>query len=268
MDDESRHGKAIVPEERTRELALPSEMIHRGLELAVRIERKQGIQPAESSVITPTRKGHLVRGYISFMEWYRDPDGSYKLKEAEKSESYPAVFLWVSFDPDGLHFSCASKDELPPLDYLKGNEDRYRLLNVVHDTTPFTVPVSSFGLFYKIIHPYRPDRYPPGLVKPIPKEEWKKFHFEMGPQGPPGYKGPATKEANPYFNIQEDCLKIILVYVSLISNTDTKRELVSKNPPIRFSFTVVDPKGEDDPAATHDLYQAMFEVKNKKDSMK
>jgi hypothetical protein len=262
MDDNSQPGKAIVPERGTRELALPSEMVHRGLELAVQIERKQGIQPSEQPAVTVARKGHLVRGHISHMEWYRDANGSYKLKEAEKSEAYPSVFLWMAFDPDGLHFSCASKDELPPFDYLKDNEDRYRLLNAAHDTNPFTVPVPSLGLYYRIRKPFRPDRYPPGLVKPIPEEEWKNFHFEWGPN--PGYKGPATKEANPYYNIKEDCIKIIIIYISLISDTDRAWKLVSKAPPIKLDFTVVDPNGSDDPLATHDFYQAIFEVKDKK----
>jgi hypothetical protein len=264
MDDKSQLGKAIVPEEGTRELALSSEMVHRGLELAVQIERKQGIRPTEPLTITIARKDHLVHGNISLMKWYRDPNGSYKLKEAEKSEASPTVFLWISFDPDGLHFSCASKAELTPFDYLKDNENRYRLLNATHDTNPFTVPMSSLGLYYRIIVPYRPDRYPPGLVKPIPKEEWKNFHFEWGPEGSPGYIGPATREANPHLHIQEDCLKIIIVYISLISDTDPNRKLVSKKPPMKFSFTVIDPNGSDDPQATHDFYQAIFEVKNKK----
>ena len=264
MNDESRRGKAIVPEE-SRELTLPSEMIHRGFELAVQIEHKQGIQPVESSTIMRFRKDNLIRGSISFMEWYRDPKGTYKLKESEKSESYPVVFLWASFDPDGLYFSCVSKDELPAIDNLEGNEDRYRLLNNVHDLNPFTVPVSSFGLYYRIIQPFRPDRFPSGLVRPIPKEEWKKIYFTMAPQGSPGYMGPATKEANPYFHIEEDCLEIIFVYICLISDSDKKRELVHKNPPVKFAFTVVDPNGEKNPMATHELYQTMFGAKNKKD---
>jgi hypothetical protein len=256
--------KSIVPEV-TRDLTLPSEIIHRGFELAVQIERKQGIEPVESSVITEFHKGHLVRGNISFMDWYQDSKGIYKLKEPEKSDTTPVVFLWATFDQNGLHISYASKNDLPAINPLKENEDSYRLLNDDHDINPFTVPLSSFGLYYRIIQPYQPDRFPPGLVPPIPKEEWKKFHFEWTSQGLPGYKGPATKVANPYLNIEEDCIKIIVVYLSLIRDSGEKREAVHKNPPVEFAFTVIDQNGEDDPAATYDLYQRMFEGKNKKE---
>jgi len=269
MDDDSRSGKAIVPDDKSRELSLPSEMIHRGLELAIRIERKQGIQPVQPSPITPARKGHLVRSYLSFMEWYRNPDRSYKLKDPEKSTSYSPVYLWLSFDPDGIHISCVSEVEKPELTGMAGNADRYHLLNAFNDANPFTIPVSSFGLFYNLTHPFREEEFPPiGLLPHLPKEEQKKFSFKMGPTGQPGYKGPVTKEANPFFDINRDCVEIVLIYVSMLQDPAKKRELVSKNPPVKLTFIAIDSNGENDPAATRELYHAMLDVKNRKFSIK
>ncbi len=273
MNDDSPSDKAIIPGEKRGELSLPSEMIHRGLELAVQIERKHGIQPAQPSPTTPVAKGHLVRGYISFMEWCRNPDGAYKLKDPESTDheklaTRPPVVLWLSFDLDGIHISCIAKDELPTLEHLEGNEDHYRLLNASADIHPFTVPVSSLALYYVLVQPWRPERYPPGLLPSIPREQWKNFEFVHSPANQPGFQGPATKEANRYFDINRDCLRIVLIYISLIDDLDRKRELVSKNPPVKLSFTVIDPNGENNPTATRELYHAMLDAKNLKRSNK
>jgi hypothetical protein len=263
MDDKTRSVQAIVPEEKGGELALPSEMIHRGLELAIRIERKQVIQPVAPSPIASVSKGYLVRSYQAFMEWYRTPDDSLKLREPEKFVSKPPVYLWVSFDQEGIHISCVSKVEEPDLFEMEGNADRYRSLSAFNDANAFTIPVSSFGLFYTLMHPVKEEQIPPELMPLIHKAGLENIIFGMGPTGQPGYKGPVTKEANPYFDINRDCVQIVLIYLSMLKDTDKKRELVTKNPPVKLRFTVIDSAGENDPAATRELYHAMLDARNK-----
>jgi len=263
MDDDSRSGKAIIPDDKRRELSLPFEMIHRGLELAIWIERKQGVEPIQPSAITPARKGHLVQSHLSFMEWYRTPDGSEKLREPE-NEPYPPVYLRLYFDSHGLHVSCVSEGEMPDLAGMRGNADRYRLLNAFNHEDPFTIPVSSLGLYYVLSRPMQFDHLPPGLSSHLPpEEEWRNFSFRLGPTGQPGYKGPVTKEANPNFDINRDCVEIVLVYVATLQVREGKRHLVSKNPPVKLTFTVIDSNGEDDSAATRELYHVLLEARSR-----
>jgi hypothetical protein len=264
MGDESRSGKAIIPDDKSRELALPAEMIHRGLELAVRIERKQGIQPVAPSSITAECKSHLVRSHLSFMEWYQTPDGSRKLREPEKKGSYLPIFLWLSFDMDGIHISCVPESEKSDLMGIQGNADRYRLLNAFNDINPFTIPVPSFVLFYTLTFPLQKDQLPPGPFPHLPpKEEWKKVSYTMCPSGQPGYKGPVTKEANPYFDINRDCVQNEIIYIAMLKDSDKKQECVSKNPPIKLTFIVIDPNGENDPTVTRELYHSMLDARNR-----
>jgi hypothetical protein len=263
MDDDTPSGKAIIPEDRGRELSLPSEMIHRGLELAIRIERKQGLQPLRLSPITPAHKGHLLRSYLSFMEWYRTPDRTYKIREPEKGESHSPVYLWLSFDADGLHVACVSEVEQPGLGGMEGNAERYRHLNAFNDADPFTVPVSAFGLYYTLSHPMQPDGFPPDILSHLPpKEAWKNLTFRMCPTGQPGYQGPLTRAANPWFDSSNERVEIVVVYISMLRDADKNRELVSKNPPVKLSFTVIDPTGETNPAATRQLYGVMLDARN------
>ena len=65
MEDDSHTNHAIIPEDKSKGLSLPSEMIRRGLELAIRIEQKQEIQPVSDQ---PTSKNYTVRCYLSAME--------------------------------------------------------------------------------------------------------------------------------------------------------------------------------------------------------
>ena len=45
MEKDSQAGHALIPDQEHRDLSLPAEMIRRGFELALNIEKKQGLQP-------------------------------------------------------------------------------------------------------------------------------------------------------------------------------------------------------------------------------
>jgi hypothetical protein len=260
MEDDSRAGSAIIPEDQSKQLTLPLEMIHRGLELAVRIEQKQGIQPFPEN---PTRKEYMVRCHLAIMEWVQEVGRSPRLSGSDKSITQAPVYLVLSIDKDGLHISCASTSKNRNLVGIEGNEDRYRLLNAFNNLNPFTIPFPSFDLFYKLVHPMDEKLLSSiGLSSRIPKEELKNFTFEIGPQGVPGSKGPVTKEANPFLNINRDCVKIVIIYESMLGDPNLKQGLVAKDPPLQLAFIVIDPKGEDDPVASREFYHAILKAKN------
>jgi WD40 repeat protein len=50
MADNSRNGNAIIPEDKDRQLSLPSELANRGLQLAARIELQRNIQKYQKSI--------------------------------------------------------------------------------------------------------------------------------------------------------------------------------------------------------------------------
>ena len=254
MENDSHTNHAIIPKGKSKGLSLPSEMIRRGLELANRIEQKQVVQPISDK---QTGKEYTVRCYLAVMEWIQN-DNRYTLKESDKNITNSPVYLVVSVDKDGLHVSCASTKEHLNFIGVRGNDDRYRLLNVFNNLNPFTIPLPSFGLYYTLSHPVE-ERYFP---RRIPQDELKRFSFKLGPTGQPGYKGPATKEANPFFNKDKDCVESVIFYISVLRNSNLKKGFVAKDPHLKLTFVVIDEKGVDDPVASRDLYHSILEVKD------
>ena len=90
MDDDSPAGKAIIPEDKSKQLSLPLEMIHRGLELAVRIEQNQGIQPFPKK---PASNEYTVRCYLAIMEWIQEDGRSRRLSESDNSITNAPVYI-------------------------------------------------------------------------------------------------------------------------------------------------------------------------------
>ena len=252
MENDSHTNHAIIREDKSKELSLPSEMIRRGFELAIRIEHKQGIQPISDQ---PPLKEYIVRCYLSAMELIQKND-RYILKESDKHVTDRPVYLVVSVDKGGLHVSCASTKENLDHAGMEGNEDRYRLLNALNSLKPFTIPLSSFALFYTLSHPAEENHF-----SRIPKEELKRIKFRLGPTGQPGYKGPATKEANPFYNKNRDCVEIIIVYSSVAGIPNLIQNLVTKNQPQKLTFLVIDQKGDDDLVSSYELYHAILKAK-------
>ena len=189
------------------------------------------------------------------MEWIQKNE-RYILKESDKHVTNKPVCLVVSAGKTGLQISCASTKQILNLVGMKGNEDRYRLLNAFNKLNPFTIPLSSFGLFYSLSHPAEENHF-----SRIPKEELKRFKFRLGPTGQPGYKGPATKEANPFFNKNRDCVEIIIVYTTVVGIPSLNQGLVAKGQSLKFTFVAIDQKGEDDLAASFELYHAILKAK-------
>jgi hypothetical protein len=257
MDEDSQRGNEIVPEDKNKELSLPREIVQRGLELAIRIEQKQGIQ----QIPRPARGDYTVRCHLAIMEWIRQGDGSHKLSESDKSITNLPVYLVLSVDQDGLHISCADKN----LGFtgMEGNEDRYCLLTTFNNLDPFLIPVSSLGLFYKLTHPMDDSFTSMGPLSHLPKDALKNLSFKMGPSGgQPGYKGPVTKATNPFFDITRDCVETVIIYISMSTDSNMNRSLVSKNPPLKLSIVVINQKGAEDLVASRELYQTILEVKD------
>jgi hypothetical protein len=241
--DDPRTGKSIVPEDKNKQLSLSAELIHRGLELATRIELNQGIQPSPQNLAM--RKEYMVLCYPAIMEWFQDDGGHYKLRDTDRhAGGEPPVYIYLSIDQDGLHISCVPINVNRNLQGIENNDNHYRLLNAFNNLNPFTIPFSSFGLYYKLTHPVQKD-----------------VRFQMGPSGPPGYIGAVTKEANSFYNKNEDCVETIIIYISLLGDPSLKQGLVKKNPPLKISFVVTNEKGEDDRAASYKLYHAILEAK-------
>ncbi len=92
MDKDSQTGNLIVAEGKNKELSLPREMVERGLELAIRIEQKQGIQ----QIPKLARQQYTVRCYLAVMAWVLQGDGSYKLGELDTNFTNAPVYLVVS----------------------------------------------------------------------------------------------------------------------------------------------------------------------------
>jgi tetratricopeptide (TPR) repeat protein len=244
MDDDSRSDKAIVPDDKSRELSLPSEMIHRGLELAVRIEERLGIQSISQNT---AGKEFMVRCYPSPAEPTRRDDRSGTNVEMSKGENRPPVYLFTSVDKDGIHISCASSRHHLNFVSMEGNEDRYRLLNNSNGSDPFTIPVPSFDIFYIIY-------YTDG-----------KFKTTLRPSGEPGYTGAIPEGVIPKGRISfpkdVDDVEIVIIYTAFLMPPYSKQDFVEKKPTLILDFVVIDPKGEDDPTATRELYHAVLEVK-------
>ena len=185
------------------------------------------------------------------------------MSESDKSIANSPVYLVLSIDKDELHISCASTNKKLNFVGIEGNEDRYRLLNVFNNLNPFTIPVSSFGLFYTLSHPLQENLFSSiGLSSHLPKEELKNFKFKLNPTGQSGYKGPITKAANPFFDINRDCVEIVIIYISMLGDPNLNQGLFAKNPPLKLTIIVIDRKGDDDPAATYELYHAILDAKN------
>ena len=263
MDEDSQTGNAIVPEDKNKQLSLPAEMVQRGIELAIRIEQKQGIQ----QIPKPDRKEYTVRCHLAIMEWIRKEDGSHRLSETDKSITKLPVYLVLSVDKDGVHISCASKN----LSFvgMEGNEDRYRLLTAFNNVDPFLIPVSSLGLFYTLTHPMDDSLTSMGPISHLPKDALKNFSFTMGPGGgQPGYKGAVTKKANPFFDINRDCVETVIIYISMLTDSNLNQSLVAKSPPLKLSIVVINQNGEEDLVASRELYHAILEVKDPNSAQK
>ena len=250
---------AIVPGDADRELTLPEDLIHRGLELAVRIEQNLGIEPFVES---PARKKYAVRCYPAIMEWFQHDDGSHRLREADESKAHAPVYFDLSIEKDGLLISCASATRRLKFGGIEDNEDRYRLLNAYGNLDPFAIPFSSLGLFYTLTSPLRENPLSSMGLSRLPKEALSNFKFKLGPTRHPGYKGPVTKEANRFFDKDRDSVEIVVVYISILADPNLSQSLVAKNPPLKLAFVVIDEEGEDDPDATYELYHAMLDAKD------
>lgn len=257
MVEDSPTGNAIVPEDKNKQLALPSEMIQRGLELAIQIEQKRGITPVP---IKSDRKEYTVRCYSAIMEWLKKDDGSYTLTEADKAMTNLPIYLALSVDSNGVHISCTAKNLNSA--GMEGNEDRYRLLNAFNSLSSFTIPFSSFGLFYTLTQGVDETLSgPKGLFFHLKKEALKNLSFRMSPgKGQPGYRGPATKEANPYFNIDRDCVETVIIYVAVLDDTNMDQGLIANDSPLKLSLVVIDQNGKDDLVASRELYHAILEA--------
>ena len=253
MKNDTHKNHTIIPEGKGKQLSLPSEMIDRGLELAGKIEQKNGVHLISAK---QTSKAYTVRCYLSAMEWIQN-NNRFTLKESDKKITNGRVYLIVSMDKGGLRVACASKRETLNLIGIAGNENCYRLLNAFNNTNPFTIPLTSFGLYYTLRQPVNVRHFP----RRIPKEELNKFSFKLGPTGQPGYKGPATKEANPFFNKDRDCVESVIIYISMMGNSNLNQGLVAKDPPLKLTFVVIDQNGEDDRAASYELYYAILKAK-------
>lgn len=265
MDEDSQTGNAIVPEDKNKQLSLPMEMIQRGLELARRIEQKLGITPITKKT---DRKEYTIQCYLNIMEWSRKADGSYKLGETDKPITNSPVYLMMFVDINGVHISCAAKDLNVP--GIEGNEDRYRLLNAFNDLNSFTIPFSSLLLFYTLTHGMDETHSNPMTTHShLSKDAMKNFSFRMGPSGGhPGYKGPVTKEKNPYFDANRDCVETVIIYISLLEDTNLRQGLIVKNPPLKLTCVVIDRNGQEDRIASRELYHAILETKEPNSSQK
>ncbi len=63
-DDHMPSGSELVPGDKDRRLSLPSEMVDRGLELAARVERQQGVERHPPTIEQSK--------YVSLEELYRN----------------------------------------------------------------------------------------------------------------------------------------------------------------------------------------------------
>ncbi|MEJ2757114.1 MAG: hypothetical protein P8046_01410 [Anaerolineales bacterium] len=252
MGEESETGKGIVPDDKDTELILPGDMVRRGLELAIRIEQKSNMQKFSSQ----DEGEYLVRCQVAIMEWYRDGDNSLKLRDTDKPNLASPIYLVLSVDKGGIRFSCPSQD----LDLvgMENNEDRFRYLTVFDNLSPFFVPFSSLGLFYKLISPVTPSDK--GTLSHLSKEDLKNIHIGLEPgRGQPGYTGAVLKKVNPFFKLDRDCVETVLIYVSMLADPNLNKNLVSKNPPLKLRMVVIDQNGERELISSRALYHAILE---------
>ncbi len=240
MDHDSRAGSAIIPGDENRQLALPEEMVRRGLELAARIEQRQGIEPYPPK---PAIKEYTLRCYMTIINCTPEEVLSLRISENDESKSRRPVYALCSISKDGLHISCASADKNLSFPAIDGNEDRYPSLTAFNNLEPFTIPYTSFGLCYKLYHPVQ-----------------NNMKIVFSPTGLRGYIGPV--KANPNFHMDRDCVEIDILYISMLGDPNLKQGLVRKDPPLILEFVVIDQKDQDDPAATFELYHALLEAKN------
>lgn len=256
MIEDSPTDNAIVPEDKNKQLALPSEMIQRGLELAIQIEQKHGITPIP---IKSECKEYSVLCYSAIMEWLKKDDGSYTLTEADKAMTNLPIYLALSIDSTGIHISCATKNLNSA--GIEGNEDRYRLLNTFNSLSSFTIPFTSFGLFYTLTHGMDETLSTPGgLFSRLGREAMKNLSFRMAPAKEKGYRGRATKDANPFFNIDRDCVETVIIYVAVLDDTNVDQGLIANDSPLKLSLVVIDQNGKDGLIASRELYHAILEA--------
>ena len=249
MVNNSQMNKALIRNDGSKQLALPLEMIQSGLELAIRIEQKLGIQQTSETINRPE---YLVQCYPTVMKWVQGTSNSLKLIETDKNFFKGAVYVVMSIESEGLQISCPLKSENLITSSIEENGKYYRLLNSSNSLEPFAIPFSSFSIFYNLVTPLDKSKASSiGRISQIPKEKLKHFKFSISPTGQPGYKGPITNNANRYYDINRDYVEIVIVYISVFQNSNT---IIAKDPPLKIKFVVLDDKGEDDENATYDLY--------------
>jgi hypothetical protein len=243
MADNPRTVHEIVPEDKNKQLSLPAEMIHRGLELASRIEQGLEIQPVSQIL---ARKEYTVRCYPSVMEWIQVDGRPRTLHEADKNINNAPIYLFFSVDKDGLHLSCAPSRDHSTFVGIENNEDRYRLLTALNNLEPITIPIRSFGLYYLLSRPAGTN-----------------LRYDLTPGGgKPGFQGPLSSATNIFLKNNADELEIVIIYISLLGNPTLKQGLVPKKPPLKLKLVVIAPSGKDDSVATRELYLTILEVKN------
>lgn len=244
-DDHSENKRAIVPIAADKQqLTLPSEMVTRGLELAIRIEHRYGIQP---HLYTPTRKEYMARCYPTIMEGTQSNDSSSVTTPSRAGESRRPIYVVLSVDKDGIYISCVSPRHNLSFAGIENNEVRYRLLN--NGSDPIAIPMSSADLYYIVVTRRQ------GNLK-----------FTMCPTGRPGYRGAIPRGVMPkgpiFYPRNIDEIEIIIIYRSLLKGLYPQQTIVEMRSPLKLDLVVIDNQSEYDPAATRELYNAMLSAKN------
>jgi WD40 repeat protein len=148
-DDHSPTDTEMVPEEVHRQLSLPSEMVNRGLELAIRLERQQGIEKYKKPILK--FPGLLNRSCINFSS-----NGEFAaITSHGKQRDNPGLVIWNVVNRTLSIFPQAGFKKAAPAPFFVERIPTDEQMGVAKESSPISdIKISVMDARYKPIgHP-------------------------------------------------------------------------------------------------------------------
>lgn len=159
--------QAILPSDVDRQLTLPADLIHRGLDLAQRLQRLQGIHPAQPQNL----QEFLVRCNPIKFRVVKESEDGYKTADLLVGDR---IDLMVSICPEGMTFSKIAPEQR--LDFAPvWNDGVYAWLKSLGAGEPPRICNSDYELLFYYY------------------QEQGKRHLELVPSEKVVYSGPITR---------------------------------------------------------------------------
>jgi WD40 repeat protein len=143
-DDHSVTDYGIIPQDTKRELILPSEMASRGLELAIKIERQQGIEKYQKPILK--LPGLLNRSCINFSR-----NGEFAaITSHGKQWDNPGLVVWNVVNRVLSVFPLAGFKKAPPSPFFVERIPTDEQMGVTKESSPISeIKISAAGARYK-----------------------------------------------------------------------------------------------------------------------